>query len=127
MVHRVVHAWISCELLPIPRRKRRREHAELTLEDERIARDKRIVEAAARRAHLENVRGTNSAIYSSKIIKAGALIADTKTLLTHWNTAESNRANLDRICLENVFGKASRSRVKTFSRSSVNVFFPKRV
>ena len=72
-----------------------------------------MVEAAARRAHLENVRGTNSAIYSSKIIKAGALIADTKTLLTHWNTAESNRAeSVDRICLENVFGKASRSRVK---------------
>ena len=72
-----------------------------------------MVEAAARRAHLENVRGTNSAIYSSKIIKAGALIADTKTLLlTHWNTAESNRANLDPICLENVFGEASRSRVK---------------
>jgi Putative inner membrane protein (DUF1819) len=50
--------------------------------------------------------------YSSKIIKAGALLADTKTLLAHWDTSTSDRENLDRIRRENVFGKASRSRVE---------------
>jgi hypothetical protein len=52
------------------------------------------------------------AIYSSKIIKAGALLADTKTLLSHWNTAVPAQVNLDRLRRENVFGKASRSRVE---------------
>ncbi len=51
------------------------------------------------------------AAYSSKIIKAGALLADTKTLLAHWNTSISVQANLERLRHENVFGKVSRSRV----------------
>jgi hypothetical protein len=51
-------------------------------------------------------------IYSSKIIKAGALLADTKTLLVHWNTSDPAQVNLDRLRRENVFGKVSRSRVK---------------
>jgi len=50
--------------------------------------------------------------YTSKIIKAGALIGDTKTLLSHWDTSESVAENIDRIQRENVFGKASRSRVE---------------
>ena len=50
--------------------------------------------------------------YTSKIIKAGALPADTKTLLSHWDVQETVRVNLDRLRRENVFGKASRSRVK---------------
>jgi hypothetical protein len=50
--------------------------------------------------------------YSSKIIKAGALLADTKTLLAHWDPGTSDRENLDRIRRENLFGKASRSRVE---------------
>ncbi|HET6574077.1 MAG TPA: BrxA family protein [Fimbriiglobus sp.] len=50
--------------------------------------------------------------YSSKIIKAGALLADTKTLLAHWDVAQSADENLGRLRLENVFGKASRSRVE---------------
>lgn len=52
------------------------------------------------------------ATYSSKIIKATALLADTKTLLSHWNTAEALEENFSRIRSENVFGKASRSRVE---------------
>jgi hypothetical protein len=40
------------------------------------------------------------------------LLADTKTLLSHWNARASIRENLDRMRRENVFGKASRSRVK---------------
>ena len=55
------------------------------------------------------VEGTG---YSSRIIKAGALLADTKTLLAQWDASESVQANLIRLRHENVFGKASRSRVE---------------
>jgi hypothetical protein len=54
----------------------------------------------------------HSGPYSSKIIKAGALLADTKTLLSHWNLAASAQENTERIRRENLFGKASRSRVE---------------
>jgi hypothetical protein len=50
--------------------------------------------------------------YSSKIIKAGALLADTKTLLSQWDPSRSVAANLARIRQENALGKASRSRVE---------------
>ncbi|MBI3468948.1 MAG: DUF1819 family protein [Planctomycetes bacterium] len=50
--------------------------------------------------------------YTSKIIKAGALLGDTKTLLAHWDLAASVAENLQRIRHENLFGKASRSRVE---------------
>lgn len=50
--------------------------------------------------------------YSSKIIKAGALISDTKTLLAHWQPSETVAKNTARLRRENVFGKASRSRVE---------------
>jgi hypothetical protein len=53
-----------------------------------------------------------SAPYSSKIIKAGALIGDTKTLLSHWDVDVSVKENINRVHRNNVFGKASRSRVK---------------
>src|ERR1700729_881045 len=53
-----------------------------------------------------------SALYSAKIIKAGALIGDTKTLLSHWDVNTSPDANLHRIQRANFFGKASRSRVE---------------
>lgn len=53
-----------------------------------------------------------SAPYSSKIIKAGALIGDTKTMLSHWDTSASINENIGRIQRDNVFGKASRSRVE---------------
>src|SRR5437867_6754824 len=52
------------------------------------------------------------ALYTSKIIKAGALLADTKTLLSHWDAGVSVQENLHRLRRENVFGKASRSRVE---------------
>ena len=51
-------------------------------------------------------------LYSSKIIKAGALLPDTKTLLAHWDLAASVHDNVKRIRRENLFGKASRSRVE---------------
>src|SRR4051812_4946603 len=62
-----------------------------------------VIEAPQRPGHAR---------YSSKIIKAGALLADTKTLLSQWDTSASIEENLGRIRRENVFGKASRSRVK---------------
>jgi Putative inner membrane protein (DUF1819) len=53
-----------------------------------------------------------SAPYSSRIIKAGALIGDTKVLLTHWDITASVVENIKRVRQDNVFGKATRSRVK---------------
>ena len=54
----------------------------------------------------------SSSSYTSKIIKASALLDDTKTLLSHWDATASVPENLDRIRRENVFAKASRSRVE---------------
>jgi hypothetical protein len=51
-------------------------------------------------------------IYTSRIIKASALIADTKVLLAAWDPERSVAENLDRARRENIFGKASRSRVQ---------------
>jgi hypothetical protein len=67
--------------------------------------------AGGLRKAREETGEASSPIYSSKIIKAGALLADTKTLLAHWDGAASIKANLDRLRGENVFGKVSRSRV----------------
>lgn len=53
----------------------------------------------------------NAAPYSSKIIKAGALLPDTKLLLAHCDLSTDVEANLRRIQQENLFGKASRSRI----------------
>jgi len=53
-----------------------------------------------------------SAPYSSRIIKAGALIGDTKVLLSHWDVTASVVENIKRVRRDNVFGKATRSRVK---------------
>lgn len=50
-------------------------------------------------------------IYSSKIIKVGALLADTKTLLAQWDETQSSSENLKRARDENIFSKASRFRV----------------
>lgn len=50
--------------------------------------------------------------YSSRIIKAGALLSDTKLLLGNWDIKVGIQTNLDRIRRENLFGKASRSRVE---------------
>jgi len=51
-------------------------------------------------------------LYSSKIIKAGALLTDTKILLSNWDEIQSVSENLQRFKQENIFGKASRSRVE---------------
>jgi hypothetical protein len=50
--------------------------------------------------------------YRSKIIKAGALLSDTRTLFTFWDPNLSQSENLKRLHAANVFGKSSRSRVE---------------
>ncbi len=50
-------------------------------------------------------------LYSSKIIKAGALLSDTKTLFSHWDAGVSYQENIQNIRSQNLFGKASRARV----------------
>ena len=56
------------------------------------------------------VPGTGRA-YTSKVIKAGAVLAETKTLLAHWEVDLTETENLERIRRENLLGKSSRSRV----------------
>jgi hypothetical protein len=65
-----------------------------------------------RKKPSRNLRLRLLAPYSSKIIKAGALIGDTKTLLSHWDIRASAEENVKRVRRDNVFGKASRSRVE---------------
>lgn len=56
--------------------------------------------------------------YSSRIIKAGALIPDTRSILLGWDLEASPKQNLAAVLERNTLGKASRSRVidqlKTF-------------
>jgi hypothetical protein len=51
-------------------------------------------------------------LYTSRILKATALIADTKTLLASWDLSKTSRENLEHARQINVFGKASRARVE---------------
>lgn len=60
----------------------------------------------------KNGSAARSEPYTTKIIKAGALLSDTRTLLSHWDSGQSVRDNLRRFREENIFGKASRSRVE---------------
>ncbi len=55
-------------------------------------------------------------VYTSRIIKAGALLPDTRTLLAAWDPSASATENLQRLHRENVFGKASRARVEDVLR-----------
>jgi hypothetical protein len=76
-----------------------------------MAKARREAAAAGRKRSPEG-NGAASALYASKIIKAGALLPDTKTLLAHWNLSASVHDNMVRIRHENLFGKSSRSRVE---------------
>ncbi len=53
-----------------------------------------------------------AARYTSKIIKAGALLPDTKLLLEHWDMTATISENMNHIRRENILGKATRSRVE---------------
>lgn len=61
---------------------------------------------------MKNLTESPEPIYTSRIIKASALIADTKVLLAEWDLGRSVAENLDRARRENIFGKASRKRVE---------------
>lgn len=50
--------------------------------------------------------------YTSRIIKASALIADTTLLLAEWDLARTVPENLDRVQRQNILGKSSRSRIE---------------
>src|SRR5688572_21684970 len=54
---------------------------------------------------------SSHALYSSRIIKAGALLSDTRMVLENWDVGASLSDNLSRIHETNLLGKASRSRV----------------
>jgi len=51
-------------------------------------------------------------IYTSRIIKASALVADTKLLLAEWDLERPAQENLERARHQNIFGKAARRRVE---------------
>jgi hypothetical protein len=51
-------------------------------------------------------------LYNSKIIKAGALLSDTKIVLSVWDPTLSVNENLQRIRRQNLLGKTSRSRAQ---------------
>ena len=53
-----------------------------------------------------------SASYTSKIIKASALVADTHLLLSEWDATRSPSANLRRFQEENVLAKSSKGRLR---------------
>jgi hypothetical protein len=55
---------------------------------------------------------TGAPPYSSKIIKAGALLPDTKALLSAWDLKLSVGENIHRIRHQNLLGKTSRSRAE---------------
>jgi hypothetical protein len=50
--------------------------------------------------------------YASKIIKAGALLPDTQTLLSLWNLSQTKARNMDRFRTQNLLGKATRARTE---------------
>lgn len=52
------------------------------------------------------------ALYTTRIIKAGALFEDTITFLSHWDLNSSEQENLEGFRSKNIFAKASRSRVE---------------
>lgn len=50
--------------------------------------------------------------YSSKILKSGAILSETKILLAGWDDSTSIQDNFDHFHQRNILGKASRSRVE---------------
>jgi hypothetical protein len=51
------------------------------------------------------------AVYSSRIIKASALLSDTKTLLAAWDSDDDVRRNFETVRQQNILGKTSRKRL----------------
>jgi hypothetical protein len=68
--------------------------------------------SAPARMEAQEMSDSKKPIYTSRIIKAGALLGDTKTLLANWDNSRSILENLERFKGENLFGKTSRSRIE---------------
>ncbi|MCW5880773.1 MAG: DUF1819 family protein [Anaerolineae bacterium] len=54
--------------------------------------------------------------YTSRVIKASALIADTKVLLAHWDLSRPVADNLEQARRQNIVGKTSRKRTEDVVR-----------
>ena len=63
------------------------------------------------------------ATYTTKIIKAGSLLEDTKALLAQWDAEGTVEDNLQAACRENLLGKASRSRAEHVVRAIRERYF----
>ena len=57
-------------------------------------------------------RSQTNQLYTTGILKGGALLEDTRTLLTHWDEKSTLRQNVERFRRDNTLGKASRCRVE---------------
>jgi hypothetical protein len=55
-------------------------------------------------------RAPHDVKYSSKIIKAGALLPDTKLLLLEWDEVLDVQSNMEKVRQDNLFGWAARGR-----------------
>jgi len=78
-----------------------------------LNRTKLAQRAAGKSEDAPRRKGTiTPSLYSSKIIKAGALLPDTKALLSAWNPGLSVSENLQRVRRQNLLGKTSRSRAE---------------
>jgi hypothetical protein len=58
----------------------------------------------------------NDNLYTSRLIKATALIPDTKALLANWDISQDVQSNFDHARKMNIFGKASRARIEDILR-----------
>jgi len=72
----------------------------------------------AQYSHIVWSNRLSEPVYSSRIIKASALIADTKILLAEWDLSLSVEENMNLARQENIFGKTSRKRVENI----LNIF-----
>src|SRR5262249_4933451 len=77
-----------------------------------VARPCQGITVTAVKLRQQPARAAGSPVYPSKIIKAAARWADTRPLLAQWDESQALRENLERFRRENLFGKASRSRVE---------------
>jgi len=68
--------------------------------------------AAFRNKRSKQMKSMERQTYSSRILKGGAILNETKILLANWNESLSKHDNLDRFRRNNILGKASRSRVE---------------
>ena len=54
-------------------------------------------------------------LLTSRLLKGGAVLGDTRRVVELWEAALSPGANLERLSSENLLGKSSRSRLNDFA------------